>query len=388
MAIKKEVNAANEIENQPIPCHIYLSYDHHVERCASLPAMKATLDGQANFFYQYKVPPFRDNNNNGYENTYHPNWKNRPNLSWRQNQGLNYNSQAPTHGNSLTNDMSYLKRLMFDLVGEHKMINKRHDQMLETLEKAQGDRSQKMDNMQQTLSKLNNALTIQERGKFLSQPLQNPRGMHEVDINEGNYKEVKVVMTLKNGRQIQPSFPISREEVVENKGQGISREDETCVLEGYNDANWISNVKDSKSQSGYVFTLGGATVSWKFSKQMVIVISTIESKFIALDKCGEEVEWLRHFLEDIPRWIKPVPPICIHCDSQYAIGRVQNNMYNSKSRHICRKHNIIRQLLSTEIISLDYVKSKDSIMDQSTKGLNRELVKKSSRGMRLKPIKK
>ena len=32
------------------------------------------------------------------------------------------------------------------------------------------------------------------------------------------------------------------------------------ILEGYNDANWISNVKDSKSHSGYVFTLGGAIV--------------------------------------------------------------------------------------------------------------------------------
>ena len=41
------------------------------------------------------------------------------------------------------------------------------------------------------------------------------------------------------------------------------------VLKGYNDANWISNVKDSKSYSGYVFTLGGAAVSWKSSKQMV-----------------------------------------------------------------------------------------------------------------------
>ncbi|RVX22336.1 Retrovirus-related Pol polyprotein from transposon TNT 1-94 [Vitis vinifera] len=88
-----------------------------------------------------------------------------------------------------------------------------------------------------------------------------------------------------------------------------------AVLEGYSDANWISNVKDSKSHSGYVFTLGGAAVSWKSSKQMVIARSTMESEFIALDKCGEEAEWLRHFLEDIPRWSKPVPPICIHCDS-------------------------------------------------------------------------
>ena len=29
-----------------------------------------------------------------------------------------------------------------------------------------------------------------------------------------------------------------------------------AVLKGYGDANWISNVKDSKSYSGYVFTLG------------------------------------------------------------------------------------------------------------------------------------
>ena len=47
----------------------------------------------------------------------------------------------------------------------------------------------------------------------------------------------------------------------------------------------------------------------------------MESEFIALDKCGEEAEWLRHFLEDIPKWQKHVPPICIHCDSQSAIGR-------------------------------------------------------------------
>ena len=42
------------------------------------------------------------------------------------------------------------------------------------------------------------------------------------------------------------------------------------VLQGYSDANWISNVKDSKSQSGYVFTLGGGPVSWKSSKQTLL----------------------------------------------------------------------------------------------------------------------
>ena len=96
-----------------------------------------------------------------------------------------------------------------------------------------------------------------------------------------------------------------------------------------------------------MFTLGGVTVSWKSSKQTAIVRSTIEYKFIALDKCREEVEWLHHFLEDIPRRSKPVSLICIHCDSKSIIGRAQNSMYNGKSRNIHSRHNIIRQLLAT-----------------------------------------
>ncbi|GJT04226.1 zinc finger, CCHC-type containing protein [Tanacetum coccineum] len=63
-----------------------------------------------------------------------------------------------------------------------------------------------------------------------------------------------------------------------------------AVIEGYSDANWISDIKDSRSTSGYVFTLEGAAISWKSSKQTVIVKSTMESEFIALDKCGEEAE--------------------------------------------------------------------------------------------------
>ena len=61
-------------------------------------------------------------------------------------------------------------------------------------------------------------------------------------------------------------------------------------------------------------------------------------------------------------------------------------MYNGKSRHICCRHNAIRQLLSIGVIYVDYVKSKDNIVDPLTKGLNRELVDKSLSGMRLKPM--
>ena len=85
-------------------------------------------------------------------------------------------------------------------------------------------------------------------------------------------------------------------------------------------------------------------------------------------------------------WPKPVIAICIHCDSQSAIGKAQNQMYNGKSRHIRRRHNTVRQLLSNGIISIDYIKSKENFADPLTKSLTKEQVYSSSKGMRVKPI--
>lgn len=113
----------------------------------------------------------------------------------------------------------------------------------------------------------------------------------------------------------------------------------------------------------------------------------MESELIALDKAGEEAEWLRDFLEDILDWEKPVPPVSIHCDSQTTIDLTGNTMYNGKSRHIRRRHNTVRDLLSSGIISIDWVKSKENIADPLTKSLSREQVELTSRRMSLKPIK-
>ncbi|KAF3616382.1 hypothetical protein FXO38_34584 [Capsicum annuum] len=80
-----------------------------------------------------------------------------------------------------------------------------------------------------------------------------------------------------------------------------------------------------------------------------------------------------------------VAPVCIHCDSQVAIGRALSIMYNGKSRHIRWRHNTVRELLSSRIITVDYVKSKDNVSDPLTKGLSRERVERTSKGMGLRP---
>ncbi|PHT49245.1 hypothetical protein CQW23_13453 [Capsicum baccatum] len=117
----------------------------------------------------------------------------------------------------------------------------------------------------------------------------------------------------------------------------------------------------------------------------LVLLSTMESEFIASDKAGEEEEWLRNFLEDIPYWPKPMAPVCIHYDSQSAIGRAGSMMYNGKSRHIRWIHNTIRELLSSGIITDDYVKSKDNMSDPLTKGLSREGVERTFKEMSSRP---
>lgn len=43
-----------------------------------------------------------------------------------------------------------------------------------------------------------------------------------------------------------------------------------AVLKRYGDANWISDLDEMKSTSGYVFTIDGCVVPWKSTKQTCI----------------------------------------------------------------------------------------------------------------------
>ena len=114
--------------------------------------------------------------------------------------------------------------------------------------------------------------------------------------------------------------------------------------------------------------------------------STMESEFIALASASKEAEWLRDLLHEIPLWPKPIAPISIHCDNQATLARAYSQMYNGKSRHIGLRHSCVRELITNGVITIDYVKSSQNLADPFTKGLSRDLVNKTSRGMGLKPM--
>jgi hypothetical protein len=63
-----------------------------------------------------------------------------------------------------------------------------------------------------------------------------------------------------------------------------------AILEGYSDANWISDVDELYVMSGYIFTLDGVAVSWRSCKQTILIRSTIEAEITTLDTTIAEAD--------------------------------------------------------------------------------------------------
>nr|KAJ0194254.1 hypothetical protein LSAT_V11C800406360 [Lactuca sativa] len=157
------------------------------------------------------------------------------------------------------------------------------------------------------------------------------------------------------------------------------------ILEGYSDASWIDHTSDSKSTSGWIYTLVGGAISWASKKQTCIAHSTMEAELIALAAAGKEAEWIQDLLMDIRLWDIPMPSIPIYCDSEATLSKVYNAVYNGKSRHVGLRHNFVRQLIESGTIKVVYVKTSRNLADPFTKPLTRDLVTSTTRVMGLKP---
>ena len=85
-----------------------------------------------------------------------------------------------------------LSKVVGDFVGDQKSINAQLSQRIHSVENTwnkkmdeiQNDLSQKIDNLQYSISRLTNLNIVQEKGRFPSQPHQNPKSIHEVEAHE------------------------------------------------------------------------------------------------------------------------------------------------------------------------------------------------------------
>ena len=78
----------------------------------------------------------------------------------------------------------------------------------------------KIDNLQYSITRITNLLEVREKGKFPAQTQPNPRGVYEIGsaINpDPRMDEVKAIITLRSGRQVDQPVPKLVEETKEEK---------------------------------------------------------------------------------------------------------------------------------------------------------------------------
>jgi hypothetical protein len=96
--------------------------------------------------------------------------------------------------------------------------------------------------------------------------------------------------------------------------------EEELIVMGYSDASFQTYANDSKSQSGFVLYLNGGAVSWKSSKQDIVVDSTMEAEYIAASEAAKEVVWIRNFVSELGLVSSASSPMDLYCDNSRAIA--------------------------------------------------------------------
>eukprot|EP00253_Pinus_taeda_P004898 PITA_04898 len=146
--------------------------------------------------------------------------------------------------------------------------------------------------------------------------------------------------------------------------------DTDLTLHAYIDADWARSVDDKKSTSGGAFFMGSRLVSWFNKKQSSIALSTAEAEYVAAASCCTQLLWMMQTLQDFQ--ITCTPPISILCDNTSAISISKNPVMHSKTKHISIKYHFLREQVLEQKVKLEYVPSKEQVVDILTKPLPRE----------------
>jgi hypothetical protein len=138
-------------------------------------------------------------------------------------------------------------------------------------------------------------------------------------------------------------------------------------LSVYSDVDWANCMDERKSTSGGAFFLGDSLVAWLSKKKDSSFLSTTEAEYIAAATCCTQVLWMIQTLAYLE--VKYTASIPIHCDNTSVISVSKNLLFHSKTKDIPIKYHFLREQVTSMVVSLHYIPSKDQIVDIFTKPL-------------------
>lgn len=147
----------------------------------------------------------------------------------------------------------------------------------------------------------------------------------------------------------------------------ISHREEPLKLVGYSDADWSADTDDRKSNTGYLFQLGQATIGWVSRKQTCVSLSSMEAEYIAISEACREVLWLRKLLQDFNE--QQEGPTTVLEDNTSCMDFIVNDRSSRRSKHIDTRMYFAKDLSEKGIVAVKYCPSASMIADILTKPL-------------------
>jgi len=114
----------------------------------------------------------------------------------------------------------------------------------------------------------------------------------------------------------------------------IFKKDSKFCIEGFSDSDYATDLDRRRSVTGYVFKVGGNTISWKSSLQSVVALSTTEAEYMALTEAVKEAIWLKGLCSELGF---KQDNVMVHCDSQSALALAKNSVHHERTEHIDTK---------------------------------------------------
>ena len=138
-------------------------------------------------------------------------------------------------------------------------------------------------------------------------------------------------------------------------------------LTAYVDADHAGDMDKGYSTTGVVVCLAGAPIDWKWVKQTVVSVSTLESEYVALSKACLMVVYLRHLLKTIS--IKQSAATVVFEDNMSAVSTSPSNKITPRTKHIDIKFHHVRSLVAGKVVDVKHIKAGFQKADILTKSL-------------------
>ncbi|KAG7533051.1 Phosphoglucose isomerase (PGI) [Arabidopsis thaliana x Arabidopsis arenosa] len=143
-------------------------------------------------------------------------------------------------------------------------------------------------------------------------------------------------------------------------------------LVGFADAGYLSDPHKSRSQTGYVFTIGGTAISWRSQKQTLVATSSNHAEMIALHEACRECMWLRSMTnhkQEASGIASGKEPTILFEDNAACVAQIKEGYIKSdKTKHIPpRFFSYTQELEKNKEVDIQYIRSSDNAADLFTK---------------------